>query len=99
MPWSEAVRLTRVLSDDPTSRIAAAAHDWDRPWSFEWAAIVDLFDLTHQVNADKRNKPKPYPRPWRDPNARRRGRTNLNRDEVIAILNAHGHAIGGSSHG
>ena len=97
MPWGEAVRLATVLVEDPTSRIAAAVSGWDRPWSHEWAATVDLYDLLHVVNADPRRRAqvKPYPRPWPDPSKRRRGRTDKSRAEVISILNAHGHRIAG----
>jgi len=92
MPWGEAVRLAGVLVSDPTSQIAAAVSGWERPWSHEWAASVDLFDLMHMVNG---KNPKPYPRPWPDPNHKRHGRTNRSRAEVISILNAHGHRIAG----
>jgi hypothetical protein len=92
MPWGEAVRLVKVLIDDPTSQIASAVSGWDRPWSHEWAATVDLFDAFRQAHF---KSPKPYPRPWPDPNSRRRGRTDKSRAEVISILNAHGHKIAG----
>lgn len=92
MSWGEAVRLATVLVEDPTSQIAAAVSGWDRPWSHEWAASVDLFDLLHQVYG---KQPKPYPRPWPDPNRKRRGHTDKSRAEVISILNAHGHKIAG----
>ena len=86
MSWGEAVRLAQVLADDPSSRTGAALAGHERPWSHEWAATVDLFDLLHKVYG---KNPKPYPRPWPDPNRRRRGRTDLPRAEVISILNAH----------
>lgn len=92
MPWGEAVRLAKVLSEDSTSHIAAAIHEWDHPWSHEWQAVVELFDAFREVHFVR---PKPYPRPWPDPNARRRGRTDKSRAEVISILNAHGHKIAG----
>lgn len=92
MPWGEAVRLVKVLVDDPTSQVASAVSGWDRPWSHEWAATVDLFDRMTSLHGAQA---KPYPRPWPDPNAKRRGRTDKSRAEVISILNAHGHQIAG----
>lgn len=92
MSWGEAVRQMQTLLGDPTSHIAAAVSDHKRPWSHEWAATVDLFDLLHQVYG---NKPKPYPRPWPDRTGKRHGRTDKSRAEVISILNAHGHRIAG----
>lgn len=97
MPWGEAVRLVSRLKDDPTSHVGAVLNEWDRPWSFEWAALADLYDLTQYAHVDQRRRSqvKPYPRPWRAPGSKRRGRTNKSRAEVLAILNAHGHNLGG----
>lgn len=92
MPWGEAVRAVQTLADDPTTRIAAALSGHRRPWSHEWAAVVDLFDLMHKVHG---KNPKPYPRPWPEQGTTRRGRTNKSRAEVVSILNAHGHRIAG----
>lgn len=93
MSWGEAVRLTQILADDPASRIAAALSGHKRPWTYEWAALVDLFDLTQ--NAHRFKNPKPYPRPWPDPRGKRHGHTTKSRAEVVSILNAHGHKIAG----
>lgn len=93
MSWGEAIRLTRVLQRDPSSHVGAALNDWMGPRSFEWFALADLIDRFSQVHF---KKPKPYPRPHVDPGARRHGRTTKSRAEVLAILAAHGHDIGGS---
>jgi hypothetical protein len=90
-----AFRLTLTLQTDPWSHGAAAPNDWDAPRSGAWMVLADLYDLMQHVNVDprKRSQVKPYPRPWRDPNSRRRGRTTKSRAEVISILRAHGHVI------
>jgi hypothetical protein len=95
MSWGEAIRLTQTLQSDPSSHVAAALNDWDAPRSGAWMVLADLYDLMQHVNVDprKRSQVKPYPRPWRDPNSRRRGRTTKSRAEVISILRAHGHVI------
>lgn len=90
MSWGEAVRLTQVLERDPSSMVCAALAELEHPFTREWLVLADVWDaLSHQVYKD----PKPYRRPFRDPNGTRRGRTQLARVEVIAILNAHGHSI------
>jgi hypothetical protein len=96
MPWGEAIRLTKVLQRDPSSHVQAALNDWDGPRSFEWTLLADLYDVTANAHF---KKPRPYKRPWPSPGSRRHGRTTRSRAEVVAILNAHGHSIGGGSHG
>lgn len=95
MSWGEAIRLTRVLSADPSSQVGAAINEWTAPVPREWLVLADLYDLLQHVNVDpkKRSHVKPYPRPFRDPNSRRRGRTTKTRAEVLAILRAHGHDV------
>ena len=92
MSWGEAWRLVEILSMDPSSYVAAAVHEWKSPVSREWLVLADLWDAQA---VQSYQKPKPYPRPFGDPAATRRGRTRKTRAEVIAILNAHGHEIGG----
>lgn len=90
MSYGEAIRLTELLLGDPSSQLAATRAGWDAPRTREWFVLADLFDLTHQSLT---KKPPPYPRPT---NAGvRRGQTSRSRSAVIAILNAHGHQIGG----
>lgn len=92
MPWAEAIRLTQVLQSDPTSQVAAALNDWSAARSPEWLLLADLYDATAAAHF---KKPKPYPRPYLNPGARRMGRTKRSRAEVLAILAAHGHDVGG----
>lgn len=86
MPWGEAVRMTRLLASDPSSYIAAALNDWDRPVSTEALALYDVFDLLHQVNSRKR----PRPHPGR-PLTRRRAKPTLSQTAVVAALRMAGH--------
>ena len=88
MSWGEAWRLTNALAQDPSSRIAAALTGWSHPLSHEGQALLDLFDLTHQIAAGKRPV-KPHPRPW-DPVPARLGKTDLPQDQVRALLAAVG---------
>jgi hypothetical protein len=91
MTWGEAVRLTDLLLEDPSSMVAAKASGWEHPITREDAVLRDLFDLQHMAKSDR--KPKPYPRPWPSEGRRRRGRTKMTRAEVVAVLNAHGHSL------
>lgn len=94
MTWGEALRLTRILASDPSSHVAAAVNEWDRPVDSAALALMDLFDLTHQVawatGGGKGAKPKPYPRPWPDRKGSRMKPT-VSQDEVIAALRFAGH--------
>lgn len=91
MPWGEAYRLTRELMNDPSSRLAAAVAGWAHPWSREWAAIVDLYDLLHMAHANGRKRPDPYPRPWPDKSKTRRTKPTVSQEAVIAALRQAGH--------
>lgn len=89
MGWGEAVRLVGVLSQDPSTQLAASLNDWQAPRSPEWLVLADLFDVFVQANSKRRQNP--YPRPFRDPSDKHRGSTTRPRAEVIDILNRHGH--------
>lgn len=92
MSWGEAFRLTEILLADPSSTVAAAVYEWKHPLSREGLILADMWDaLSHRVYKD----PKPYPRPFPDRSGSRRGHTVKTRAEVVAILNEHGHEIGG----
>lgn len=100
MPWSEAVDLTRELVKDPSSRVGAALGKYDHPWTTEWSATADLFDLVHIIAwkfaGSPGQRPKPYPRPWRTSNEGERNLGNTgdrSRDEVVAYLRQLGHRI------
>jgi hypothetical protein len=95
MPWGEAVRHTRTLANDPTSQIGVVLGGYDFPWSREWAALANLYDAFAEVHFEK---PKPYPRPWREQreNERHYGNTEgRSREEVVAYLAQLGHKIAG----
>lgn len=89
MSWGEAIRLTRLLRADSSSQTAAAIEGWDYPISHEALAILDLFDLEHQVNSKKRPKPHPL-RPWKSTgNAKQMGKVgDLSPERVREILAA-----------
>ena len=90
---AELARLVAILRNDPSSMIAASIEGWNYPMSREAAIFADLYDLQYaKTGAKKRIQ---YPRPWkRDKNTQRYGNTGgRTRAEVIAILNAHGHAL------
>lgn len=95
---AEIARLAVILRRDPSSAVAAALEGWDYPISREALAILDLYDLTMAANSDgKKGTPKPHGgRPWPLDNKqeRRWGNTGgRSREEVVAILNAHGHSL------
>ena len=91
MEWGEAIRLVGVLALDPSSELAAQLNDWQGRRSPEWLILADLYDAFGAANF---KHPKAYPRPFLAPGARRMGRTRLSRDQVIAVLNRHGHQLG-----
>lgn len=87
MTWGEAIRLTTILSADPSSHVGAALAGWDHPASREALILMDLYDLQHQSKAKRR--PKPYPRPFPDRHKRTFGRTRLTREGLRRILDEH----------
>ena len=89
MSWGEATRLVGVLSEDPSSRFAASAARWDMAVSPEWMLLADLYDAFGHANF---KRSKPYPRPFRADGGARYGHAGKrSREEVLAILRAHGH--------
>lgn len=92
--WGEAIRLVRILRSDPSSMLAAAVEDWDYPLSREAAILADVWDLEYAKAGAK--KAERYPRPFKQKASSTRtwgdagGRS---RDEVIAILRAHGREL------
>lgn len=106
MAWGEAIRLTKILAGDPSSQVAASIAGWTHAASRESLVLMDLFDLTHAANSDKKHRPKPYPRPWP---AKGRTKTkpaaSLTQAEIIAALRFAGHTaplpagVGGGSGG
>ncbi|WIE65957.1 hypothetical protein DEI99_005305 [Curtobacterium sp. MCLR17_036] len=82
-------RLLRVATRHPSSALYAAQHGWDFPVSREWIAAADVFDALNvliAVTAQSRRQPKPYPRPWRDNNTSRLGKTTLSPAAAREVL-------------
>ncbi len=82
--WLEALHLVNMLIRDPSSWVQAAKSGWKYPVSQEWMLLAELFDLTHQINS--KNKVKPLVRPWPDPNAKRIGKAEMSRAEILRNL-------------
>ena len=53
--------LMQQLSRNPLSAYVAAEQGWERPVSWEWLLLADLYDL-QRAKASKRRS-RPYPRP------------------------------------
>lgn len=82
-------RLLRVATRDTSSVLFAATHGWEFPASSEWIEMADVYDaLTAliKVTAQSGRKPKPYPRPWKDNNTSRLGKTSLSPAEAREVL-------------
>lgn len=97
MSLYEAARLAQLLVRDVTSQTHAALAEWEFPLSREGFAAIDLFDLLLQIHHDPKKSFKPHPgRPFKvdDKTTRRMGNTGgRSREEIVAILNAHGHNL------
>ncbi|OII10530.1 hypothetical protein BIU97_10405 [Curtobacterium sp. MCBA15_009] len=80
-------RLLRVATREPSSVLYAARAGWDFPVSRQWIATTDFIDAFYAANHSKGSpRPKPYPRPWRDANTDRLGKTNLSPAEAREVL-------------
>lgn len=94
MSWGEAIRQTERLSNDPSSQVGAALAGWEYPASYEALAVMNLFDLMHQIawaqGGKKGMRPKPHPRPW-PAQTKSRTKPTVSQDEVIAALRLAGH--------
>lgn len=94
MTWGEAVRHTDRLAADPSSAIGAALAGWDYPVGYDALAVMNLFDLMHEIawaqGGKKGSRPKPHPRPWSDRKTRR-AKPTVSQEEVIAALRSAGH--------
>lgn len=53
--------LLAQLGKNPQSQFTAAEQGWERPVSWEWLILADLYDL-QRAKASKRRS-RPYPRP------------------------------------
>jgi hypothetical protein len=73
--------LVDVLIRDPESWTHAALAEWKHPISYEWTVLVATYDLLAQVNS--RRRPKPYPRPWPDGNAKTKGTVRKDARDIL----------------
>jgi hypothetical protein len=85
MTWGEAFRLTRILTSDPGSAVAASINEWEYALSREAIVTSDLYDLQH--TSKSKRKPTPYPRPWNRPERRAFG-TPTTREHLRAVIDA-----------
>lgn len=85
MGYGEAFRLTVLLVRDPSSHVAAAVSGWEYPMSREALVLADMYDAYATATY---KKPKRYPRPWKDADKTRLGKTNRPPAEVRALLAA-----------
>ncbi|MBF4613747.1 hypothetical protein [Curtobacterium sp. VKM Ac-1376] len=53
--------------------------------SREWIQQADFIDAFYAANSNGR-RPKPYPRPWKDSNTSRLGKTTLSPAEAREVL-------------
>lgn len=94
MTWGEAVRHTNRLVNDPSSAVAVALNGWEYPVTFEAIAVMNLFDLMHEIawaqGGGKGARPKPHPRPW-PKQTTKLAKPTVSQDEVIAALRLAGH--------
>lgn len=61
MSFGEAIRLVKMLLQDPSSAVAAAVAGWKYPIDRTTMAVLDLFDVTVMAHSDsKRGRPKPH---------------------------------------
>lgn len=79
-------RLLRVATRQTSSWLFAVTHGWDYPVSREWIQTADQIDAYLAVNHSKGPRPKPYPRPWKDANTNRLGKTNLSPAAAREVL-------------
>lgn len=80
-------RLLRVATRDTSSVLFAARNGWDYPVSREWIQAADQIDAFLAVNHSKGSpRPKPYPRPWKDANTNRLGKTHLSPEQAREVL-------------
>lgn len=50
-----------MLGQNPESRFTAAEMGWERPVSWEWLLLADLYDMERAKGSKRRSRP--YPRP------------------------------------
>lgn len=99
MSWGEALRLVRLLLNDPSSQFGAEMAGWRFPVDRSTLVLSDLYDFqtaVRWVDGGKKG-PRPVPHPGRpmkvdDGSGIRRGNAaGRSRAEVVEILSRFGH--------
>lgn len=86
MTLRETALLMSMLLRQTDSWLQAAIHDWDYPVTHEWMVAAHTYDLLAAVNS--KNKPKPYPTPWRPAGTNKLGKANQSNATVLKHLEA-----------
>lgn len=81
---TEVLAYISVARTLPESPLHAAIHGWKYPLSREGMLLLDLMDLTAQLQVGK--KWKPLKRPWKNPSGERFGQTELPPEEAKEML-------------
>lgn len=76
--------LVQQLGSTPESRFVAAEMGWERPVSWEWLLLADLYDL-QRAKASKRRS-RPYPRPTTKRTKLGGGNKRRSIKDVLSIL-------------
>jgi hypothetical protein len=89
MSWGEALNLTRVLANDPSSQVAAGLAGWQFAVSREWLALKAMADNYVSVKTSKRGARlvallDPAEKP-----TRRVGTASMSSSELQAVLDKH----------
>lgn len=89
MTWGEAVRLTRVLLQDPASHVHAALAGWAFPVSREWLVAADTYHAYLALRAANPERHR-LTLPWDDTGtSRRHGTASMAPEQLRAVLDAH----------
>jgi len=82
MSWGEAVRLVRVLKDDPTSPLHATLAEWTHTATRTELILTQLVDLFARVHFERGDELRPR-LPWEAPPAQP---TAMPREQLAQIL-------------
>jgi len=77
----ELILIVDMLLRDPNSWTHTAVANWKHPISHEWSVLVATYDLLAQVHSKR--KPKPYTRPWPDPNVKAKGKPHKDARSIL----------------
>ena len=88
MSWGEAIRLAKLLGEDPSSHLAASVNGWVSPISLEYLALKTLIDNYVISKTDKRGKLAKLRDPFAPP-PKRFGSARLTIPQLRALLKRH----------